>query len=73
ANRERLGCVEEILLEGPSKLGQGQLMGRTRSNRIVNVMGSKGLVGEVIGVRITGASANSLTGELLKIEQREVA
>ena len=73
ANRERLGCVEEILVEGPSKLGKGQLMGRTRSNRIVNVMGPEGLVGEVIGVRITGASANSLTGELLKIEQREVA
>ena len=73
ANRERLGCVEEILVEGPSKLGQGQLMGRTRSNRIVNVMGPEGLVGEVIGVRITGASANTLAGELLKIEQREVA
>jgi len=72
-NRERIGCVEEILVEGPSKLRQGQIMGRTRTNRIVNAMGPESLAGEMVAVRITGASANSLVGEMLKVDQREVA
>jgi tRNA-2-methylthio-N6-dimethylallyladenosine synthase len=72
-NREKIGCQEEVLVEGPSKLGQDRIMGRTRSNRIVNLMGSETLAGEIVGVRITGASANSLVGELLKEEYREVA
>ncbi len=72
-NRQTVGSVEEILVEGSSKFGQGQIMGRTRSNRIVNAMGPESLVGRLVRVRITGASANALTGELLKIEQREVA
>ncbi|MBI2985636.1 MAG: tRNA (N6-isopentenyl adenosine(37)-C2)-methylthiotransferase MiaB [Deltaproteobacteria bacterium] len=72
-NRERIGCVEEILVEGPSKLRQGQIMGRTRTNRIVNAMGPESLAGEMVAVRVTGASANSLVGEMLKVNQREVA
>lgn len=72
-NKERIGCIEEILIEGPSKLRRGQVMGRTRTNRIVNVLGPESLAGEIIPVRITGASANSLGGEILKVDQRGVA
>lgn len=64
-NREKVGRIEEILVEGPSKLGKGQIMGRTRTNKIVNLTGPQGLVGELVQVRITAASANSLLGELL--------
>jgi tRNA-2-methylthio-N6-dimethylallyladenosine synthase len=63
-NRERLGTLEEILVEGNSKLGVGQMMGRTRSNRIVNVSGNETLLGKMIQVRITAAYANSLQGEI---------
>ena len=39
-------------------------MGRTRANRIVNLIGSETrLIGEFVQVRITGATANSLLGE----------
>jgi len=64
-NRRRIGGLEEILVDGPSKLKQGQLMGRTRGNRIVNVAGPGDLVGRLVPVRITGATANSLLGEVL--------
>lgn len=64
-NRKKIGSFEEILIEGNSKLKNGQMMGRTRTNRIVNVMGADVLIGSTIPVRITGAAANSLIGERL--------
>lgn len=72
-NRAKIGCVEEILVEGPSKLRPGQIMGRTRTSRIVNVMGPENLIGIMAQVRITGAFANSLLGELLMADQRGIA
>jgi tRNA-2-methylthio-N6-dimethylallyladenosine synthase len=62
-NRRRVGNVEEILVEGPARLKNGQMMGRTRSNRIVNVVASANLSGKLVPVRITGATATSLIGE----------
>jgi tRNA-2-methylthio-N6-dimethylallyladenosine synthase len=62
-NRERIGAVEEILVEGRAKLHNGQIMGRTRSNRIVNALGPETLVGDLLTVQITGATATSLIGE----------
>jgi tRNA-2-methylthio-N6-dimethylallyladenosine synthase len=66
-NRQRIGDVEEILVDGPAKLRNGQIMGRTRSNRIVNVAnaGNNVAAGDMIAVRITGATATSLIGEQL--------
>ena len=64
-NRERVGCMDEILIDGPSKLRKDQVMGRTRSNRIVNAIGPAEWVGKLVPVRVTGATANSLIGELL--------
>jgi len=65
-NRQRLGSIDEILVEGNSRLKNGQIMGRTRGNRIVNVRGPETLVGTFQDVRITGATANSLVGEILE-------
>ena len=67
-NRERIGDVEEILIDGRSKLKNGQVTGRTRSNRIVNLMGPETLVGTLACVRITGAAANSLLGEVVTVD-----
>ena len=64
-NRHRIGGVEEILVEGPSRLKNGQVMGRTRGNRIVNVADSENFVGRLIPVKIIGATANSLLGEAM--------
>lgn len=68
-NGEKTGAVEEVLLEGAAKLGRKQLMGRTRSNKIVNVTGPEHLAGTFVRVRITRASANSLLGEIIEGEE----
>jgi tRNA-2-methylthio-N6-dimethylallyladenosine synthase len=67
-NRERIGNVEEILVDGKSRLKNGQIMGRTRSNRIVNLTGEETLIGCLLPARIVGATANSLLGEIVTTE-----
>jgi tRNA-2-methylthio-N6-dimethylallyladenosine synthase len=67
-NRESIGNVEEILIDGKSRLKNGQVMGRTRANRIVNLTGDETLVRSLLTVRIIGATANSLIGEELTAE-----
>ena len=64
-NRQRIGEREEILVDGSSKLKNGQLMGRARNNRIVNVTGPERLIGQLVPVTVTSATANSLLGEIL--------
>ena len=64
-NRQRIGELDEILVEGRSRLKNGQIMGRTPNNRHVNVTGSENLLDQLVPVQITGATANSLLGEIL--------
>jgi tRNA-2-methylthio-N6-dimethylallyladenosine synthase len=68
-NRERIGATDEILIDGTSKLKNGQMMGRTRTNRIVNVIGPQSLIGALVPVRITGATATSLLGEIVVMRE----
>jgi tRNA-2-methylthio-N6-dimethylallyladenosine synthase len=61
----RVGSVQRILVEGPSKKDPRELMGRTECNRIVNFDGGPNasrLVGRMIEVTITGALPHSLRG-----------
>jgi len=60
-----VGTVQEVLVEGESKMGEGQLFGRTTWNRIVNFTGPSGLAGQVVSVKIVKSYRNSLLGELL--------
>jgi tRNA-2-methylthio-N6-dimethylallyladenosine synthase len=66
-NREKVGAVEEVLIEGRAKLREGQLTGRTRGYRVVNLVAPEELVGRTVKARIVHASANSLLGEVLDI------
>lgn len=59
----RVGTVQRILVEGPSRKNADELMGRTECNRIVNFAGPRRLVGEMIDVTITQALPHSLRGE----------
>jgi tRNA-2-methylthio-N6-dimethylallyladenosine synthase len=64
----RVGTVQRILVEGPSRKNAQELMGRTECNRIVNFDGgplSARLVGQLIDVRITQALPHSLRAEVL--------
>ncbi|MFT3819256.1 MAG: tRNA (N6-isopentenyl adenosine(37)-C2)-methylthiotransferase MiaB [Rubrivivax sp.] len=61
----RVGSVQRILVEGPSRKNAAELMGRTECNRIVNFDGGPlggRLVGQMLDVRITGALPHSLRG-----------
>ncbi|MBL8328163.1 MAG: tRNA (N6-isopentenyl adenosine(37)-C2)-methylthiotransferase MiaB [Rubrivivax sp.] len=61
----RVGTVQRILVEGPSRKDASELMGRTECNRIVNFAGPARLAGQMIDVRITQALPHSLRGEAL--------
>ncbi|MBI4526193.1 MAG: tRNA (N6-isopentenyl adenosine(37)-C2)-methylthiotransferase MiaB [Deltaproteobacteria bacterium] len=67
-NLQKLGAVEEVLVEGPSRHRKGQLMGRTRTNRIVNFLGEDSMIGRFVSVAVVGASPNSLIAEVLSEE-----
>lgn len=63
-NRSLIGTEQEVLVEGPSRLGRNQLMGRTRTNRIVNFTPDDATVAsEMARVRVVDATPNSLVGE----------
>jgi tRNA-2-methylthio-N6-dimethylallyladenosine synthase len=62
-NKQKIGRIEEVLIDGHSRI-EAQVMGRTRTNRIVNIVGRGNLIGEMLNARIIAATANSLIGEL---------
>ncbi|MDO5691648.1 MAG: tRNA (N6-isopentenyl adenosine(37)-C2)-methylthiotransferase MiaB [Pseudomonadota bacterium] len=68
----RVGTVQRILVEGPSRKNPAELMGRTFCNRIVNFDGgphSGRLVGQMIDVTITEALPHSLRGAVHAVER----
>ena len=67
-SESRLGTVQRILVEGPSRKDASELMGRTECNRIVNFAGPKRLVGQMVDVTITQALPHSLRGEVVLAE-----
>jgi tRNA-2-methylthio-N6-dimethylallyladenosine synthase len=62
----RVGTVQRILVEGPSRKDASELAGRTECNRMVNFKGPQQLVGRLIDVRVTAANSHSLRGELVQ-------
>ena len=67
-SESRVGTVQAILVEGPSRKDPSELMGRTACNRIVNFAAGAGgarLVGQMVNVRITSALPHSLRGEVV--------
>jgi tRNA-2-methylthio-N6-dimethylallyladenosine synthase len=64
--QDDVGQVREVLVEGESRQGKGQLFGRTTWNRIVNFCGPPELVGQLVPVKVTKSYRNSQLGELVK-------
>lgn len=63
-NNSLVGTVQEILVEGPARKGEGMYVGRTRGFRKVIFPGSERLVGELVPVRIGESSVTTLKGQL---------
>ena len=60
-NRERIGRIEEVLVEGPSRTDDAVLRGRTRRNTTVNFTGTAA-AGDLVPVAIEGATSTTLRG-----------
>jgi tRNA-2-methylthio-N6-dimethylallyladenosine synthase len=60
-NAARVGRVEQVLVEGPSRTDPALLRGRTRRNTTVNFAGDA-QPGELVDVRIEGATSTTLRG-----------
>ncbi|MHB1412535.1 MAG: tRNA (N6-isopentenyl adenosine(37)-C2)-methylthiotransferase MiaB [Thermoleophilia bacterium] len=60
-NRALVGSPVEVLVEGASRQGGGQLRGRTRTNKIVNFSGTA-RTGDLVRVSIDAASSTTLGG-----------
>lgn len=60
-----VGKTYPVLVEGPSKKGEGQLTGRTSNNRVVNFEGHNRLTGHMVDIEITESLANSLKGVIV--------
>ncbi len=65
----RIGRVEDVLVDGPSKKDADVLAGRTRQNKLVHFAGDDTGVapGGRAQVRITGAAPHWLRGELVEV------
>jgi tRNA-2-methylthio-N6-dimethylallyladenosine synthase len=60
-NAARVGGVEEVLVEGPSRTDSSLLRGRTRRNTTVNFAGTA-TAGDLVEVRIEDATSTTLRG-----------
>jgi tRNA-2-methylthio-N6-dimethylallyladenosine synthase len=65
-NEARVGLVEQVLVEGPSRTDPSLLRGRTRRNTTVNFPGSAA-PGALVDVRVLSATSTTLRGEQLVV------
>ena len=76
ANEARIGRVEEVVVEGPSKKDPSVTTGRTRRNTLVHFASPSGGAprpGTYARVRVVAAAANFLQGELVDVEAMPAA
>jgi tRNA-2-methylthio-N6-dimethylallyladenosine synthase len=60
-NEARVGRVEQVLVEGPSRTDPALLRGRTRRNTTVNFSGTAS-AGELVDVVVDAATSTTLRG-----------
>ncbi len=67
----RVGRVEEVLIEGPSKRDPAIVSGRSGQNKLVHLPGGEMLgAGTFVTARITRAAPHFLAGELVEVVAR---
>ncbi len=65
-NEARVGRIEEVVVEGPSRKNEGVISGRTRQNKLVHFDGEL-KAGSLAMVEITQAKSHYLMGELREV------
>src|SRR5258708_37408460 len=68
----RIGRVEEVLVDGPSKKDPSVLAGRTRQNKLVHFVAPDGAgePGALVDVQITDAAPHWLRGDVVRVVER---
>lgn len=66
-NEARIGRIEEVLVEGPSKRDPSMISGRTRQNKLVHFAADRLRPGSYATVEITGATMTHLRGEFHEV------
>ncbi len=66
-HRARIGRVEEVIVEGPSKKDKSVLSGRTAQNKLIHFASEPLRVGTFATVRVTDAAMQYLHGELVEV------
>jgi tRNA-2-methylthio-N6-dimethylallyladenosine synthase len=67
-NARRVGVIEEVVVEGPSKRDPSVLTGRTRQNKLVHFASDRPLrIGSFAEVRVTAGASHYLHGELVAV------
>ncbi|MFQ5516912.1 MAG: tRNA (N6-isopentenyl adenosine(37)-C2)-methylthiotransferase MiaB [Acidimicrobiia bacterium] len=63
-NRDAIGRIEEVLVEGPSKKNAAMVTARTRGDKVVHLGGTYA-PGTFLGARITDAAPHHMFGEVI--------
>jgi tRNA-2-methylthio-N6-dimethylallyladenosine synthase len=69
-HRARIGQVEDVLVEGPSKRDPSVTTGRTGQNKLVHFQPADGIriaAGSFARVAVTGAARHHLSGDLVEV------
>ena len=64
-NYKYIDTIQKVLVEGESKTNKEVLTGRTNSNKVVNFVGDKSLIGKEINVKIVSQHIWYLKGEII--------
>ena len=59
------GTVQRVLVENISRKSEQEMAGRTENNRVVNFVGSSGMLGRYVEVRILSGTLHTLRGEVV--------
>jgi len=67
-HRARIGRIEEVLVEGPSRRDPASTTGRTRQNKLLHFVAPRPLrAGTYAHVEVTEAGAHSLRGQFIEV------
>ncbi len=69
-HQARVGRIESVLVEGPSRKDASVLTGRTRQNKLVHFAAEPLAPGTFARVRVTAAAPHHLLGELVEVTAR---
>ena len=64
ANKKYVGKYTKVLVEGISEKDPNKVFGYTETMKLVNIIGGKDYIGQIIDVKITDAKSFSLDGEI---------